>query len=55
MKPQPTHFTYEEGGEWVGWRDMDHRRKFRQHGSVLAHSIKFEDGSEFDMLNGWRE
>ena len=44
---QPTHFTMCEGGEWYAWDT-----KFRE--MRTAHSIRFTDGSVFDMVNGWR-
>lgn len=46
--PKPTHFTIKEGGEWIGWHD----RGFSN--TKVAQAIKFEDGTIFDMINGWR-
>lgn len=47
-KPKPTHYTTKEGGHWNTWLPDN-----RNH--PTAHSIKFEDGSIFDMVNGWRK
>ncbi len=53
--PAPTHFTMIEGGKWHPWGDVNFRRtKRRGMEGILAHSIKFADGTVFDMVNGWR-
>lgn len=50
LKPEPTHFTIIEGGEWYIW-EARHTFKWSDRN---FHAIKFEDGSIFDMINGWR-
>jgi hypothetical protein len=45
-RPKPTHYTVKEGGPWLSWIEIN-------KGNVL-HSVRFEDGSEFDVINGWR-
>lgn len=54
-RPQPTHVCDHEGDgfnvSWIEWQKLrvsDVRGK-------LAHAIKFDDGTVFDMSNGWRE
>lgn len=47
-KPKPTHFIAKEGEPWVLWQDWPKRQ------NLTAHVIKFDDGSIFDMVNGWR-
>jgi len=44
--------TYEEGGDWVpfGKWKMPPARK-----GTLVHSIKFDNGAEWDAYNGWRK
>lgn len=44
--PNPIKYTVEEGGSWIDWQSHRH---------YLAHAIMFEDGSVFDMVNGWRK
>lgn len=46
---KPTHYTVVEVGKWEPW-DLE---GFKNHST--AHAIKFEDGSIFDMKNGWRQ
>lgn len=52
-KPKPTHYTVREGGDWIAWRDAA-PHTFHPNAST-CHAIKFDDGSIFDMVNGWRE
>lgn len=48
-KPKPIAYTTHEGGGWLTWNDnLD--CKERPH----VHAIKFNDGSIFDSVNGWR-
>ena len=42
----PVKYTREQGGPWMVWtKGMD---------GGSAHSILFEDGTIFDLYNGWR-
>lgn len=45
---KPTHYTRYEGGPWIDW-DKSTR------GNSPFHSVKFESGAIFDVVNGWRE
>jgi len=45
--PEPVYYTMYEGGPWNTWR--------KGKNNHVAHSIKFSDGSIFDMVNGWRK
>ena len=47
--PKPIEFLVEEGGRWYKWFDQPKSNNF-----TAAHAIKFDDGSIFDMVNGWR-
>lgn len=53
MKPKPVKFTQHEGTPWRLWEDREEFRDVDRQ--VRFHSIMFEDGTVFDMLNGWRE
>jgi hypothetical protein len=53
-KPQPVKYTQYEGDHWSDWGTIDERRQTDMGKGVRFHSIKFDDGSVFDMLNGWR-
>lgn len=48
-QPKPIAFTKVEGGEWIEFNNSIYGR------NPPANAIKFEDGSIFDMVNGWRE
>jgi hypothetical protein len=48
-KPAVTAVTTREGGEWIPWSIWQERSPYK-----LVHAIRFQDGSEFDALNGWR-
>ncbi|WP_161491908.1 hypothetical protein [Bradyrhizobium centrolobii] len=37
---KPIEFTYKEGGNWYAW---------------LIHSVRFDNGMEWDEINGWRK
>lgn len=45
--PKPIRFTIDEGGEWI---EFEGRVRFAR-----AHSIMFDNGMVFDMVNGWRK
>jgi hypothetical protein len=49
MKPKPTHYSRVEGGDRIPWTEF---LTFSSRGNV--HTIWFDDGSVFDMVNGWR-
>jgi hypothetical protein len=50
--PIPVRFVLEEGGEWRPW---EQRTVFnRPPEGLRMHTVEFDDGSQFDMLNGWR-
>lgn len=53
-RPNPVAFTFIEGGHWIPWDDPQ-RPTSNGPESIRIHSIRFEDGSEFDALNGWRD
>lgn len=44
-KPKPTHVNYSEGGVWHEWLGR---------APNLVFAVKFEDGSIFDPIAGWR-
>lgn len=46
-RPQTVAVTAEEGGEWVPFVPW-------HTGIITVHSIRFDDGSIWDALNGWR-
>lgn len=51
-KSQPFLFSQFEGGIWLNWTA---RINFSHPGEgIRAHAILFEDGSIFDLYNGWR-
>lgn len=55
MQNKPTRFTTEEGGTWVQWENRHEVSRWYAGGRTLAvHSIEFDDGSVFDVVNGWR-
>ena len=48
----PTHYTSWEGDVWRVWpAELDKDCKKR---CLSIHSIRFDNGAEFDILNGWR-
>ena len=51
-KPVATHYTIEEGGEWKPWFMWSLESGGILHRSVFA--IKFDDGTIWDCLTGWR-
>lgn len=48
-KPETVAVTFYEGGEWEPFPIQGHVA-----GDRLVHSIRFDDGSEWDTFNGWR-
>jgi hypothetical protein len=56
--PNPVKYLVDEGEVWVDWDP-----KYPDDGIMRAvtrrpdrlHAIMFEDGSVFDMVNGWRK
>jgi hypothetical protein len=53
-KPEPVKFCVVEGGNWVAWEDRKFLDGARHAPGLQAHSIVFDDGSVFDLVNGWR-
>lgn len=49
LHPKATHFTTFEGGIWYAWVELTMPLR------GIVHSVKFEDGSIWDSLIGWRE
>jgi len=49
-RPEVVAVTLREGGEWVDW--VVNKTALNQGG--LVHSLKFEDGSIWDVYGGWR-
>lgn len=57
-RPKATHVMFCEGGHWHEWENA----KFRSHYDSPAdcnfngriYAVKFEDGSIWDCINGWR-
>lgn len=47
-KPKPVKYTMSDGGIWRDWDKRDPESPGR------VHSIKFDDGSIFDIDTGWR-
>lgn len=50
-RPNPVAVAADEGGEWLPWQTF---WESRGRNPVAVHAIKFEDGSVFDTVNGWR-
>lgn len=50
QKPKPVAFTVKDGGDWYDWGGWPQDRRERG-----IHAIKFDDGSIFDAVNGWRK
>lgn len=48
-RPRTVAITREEGGRWIPFEIWETGRE-----CGLVHSIKFEDGSIWDAINGWR-
>lgn len=42
----PTHYTSWEGDAWRAWPEKNR--------CLSIYSIRFDNGAEFDILNGWR-
>lgn len=54
-KPQPVAYTSHEGGVWQAWKQFTPgSAEWRDPERGRIHSIKFDDGSVFDAVNGWR-
>jgi hypothetical protein len=53
-QPQPVKFAVVEGGQWVNWADRKSLPEARKRPGLQLHCIVFDDGSVFDMVNGWR-
>ncbi len=53
MKPKTEFVTRVEGGEWIPFEEFTEIRPRRRYDNWV-HSIKFEDGSIWDAVNGWR-
>ena len=51
-----THYTQHEGGSWIAYEGARVSRRFLKspHSLGIAHSLKFDDGREWDEINGWR-
>jgi hypothetical protein len=57
-----THYTASEGDEWSAWdggdidgRSLKKRDRFCvEFNGVKVHSLKADDGREWDCVNGWR-
>lgn len=49
--PKPVAFTVGEGDNWLLWGN----NKAMFNNKLTAHAIKFNDGSIFDIANGWRQ
>lgn len=45
---RPTHYTCREGDDWTPWEARPVLKL------PYVYAIKFEDGSIFDMVSGWR-
>lgn len=52
-RPQPTHIIDREGDEHVSWEQW--KKRPVTPGGRRAHAIAFDDGTVFDLCNGWRE
>jgi len=56
-KPAVTEVLLKEGGQWIVWAansarlDPNHADK---GGYTAVHAIKFDDGSIWDCVGGWR-
>jgi hypothetical protein len=48
----PVEFTTHEGGMWLPWAGRGCLNKAPT--GAVVHSVRFEDGSVFDAVNGWR-
>ena len=46
--PQPTHISIKEGDSWIQFNPGIGK------GYNTVHAIKFDDGSIWDCVNGWR-
>jgi len=46
--PAPTHVSIQEGNDWIQF----HAGIGKRYNKV--HAIKFDDGSIWDCVNGWR-
>ncbi len=53
-KPKTEFVTRVEGGEWIPFEEFTEIRPRRRYDNWV-HSIKFEDGSIWDAVNGWRQ
>lgn len=56
-RPAVTEVLLTEGGQWIVWgpnalrKDPEQQSKGNYHS---VHAIKFDDGSIWDVANGWR-
>lgn len=55
FKPKTEAVTLEEGGEWIAFDDVQANGVPWNAKGRLVHAIRFEDASEWDPLNGWRD
>jgi len=49
-KPKTVAIALVEGGAWIPWA----KRVVGSRVISFVHAIKFEDGSIWDTVNGWR-
>lgn len=56
-RPNVVEVLLTEGGQWIIWgpntlrKDPEQEKKGHYHS---VHALKFEDGSIWDVANGWR-
>lgn len=63
-----THYTNYEGGNWIPWKEWGNPiswkrfsrglvvlMPFSQMAPLLVHSLRFENGQEWDAINGARD
>lgn len=50
-----THFVFREGCKWYSAPIATRHRKAPLHSYVSMHALRFEDGTEWDEVNGVRE
>jgi hypothetical protein len=58
LKYQPVKYLADEGEVWVDWDPKiqdDGIWRTSPYRPNKLHAIMFEDGSVFDMVNGWRK
>lgn len=54
MRPKTVFVTHEEGGPWFAFPSKYYPGERLRATGVLVHSIRFDDGSVWDAVNGWR-